>query len=227
MKRVISLLIIIASLLSLVGCQQEAVAGEELIAAARDAYVALNSARVDIINDDSGESEQIFIFKYDEKDIMTYSYIGKNEDTYIAQFNNGYEQFTEENGKVTVAENKDAEFAAYSREIPYPMADKGLILFYKTAVIAEESYVASNEMATEVVHVYDIAKLADANAPSDMTAFTVKYYFDAEGKLLYFKEITVIGDKTHSYTIYITEQNAVDKVANPVDISAPNDNKLS
>ena len=67
MKRVISLLIIIASLLSLVGCQQEAVAGEELIAAARDAYVALNSARVDIINDDSGESEQIFIFKYDIK----------------------------------------------------------------------------------------------------------------------------------------------------------------
>ncbi len=227
MKRAISLLIIIVSLICLVGCQQEAVAGEELIIAAREAYVALDSARVDIINDDNGESEQIFIFKYDEKDMMTYSYIGKNEDAYIAQYNNGYEQFTEENGKVTVAESSDAEFAAYSREIPYPMADKGLILFYKSAVIAEESYVASNEMATEVVHVYDVAKLSGANAPSDMTAFTVKYYFDGEGKLLYFKEITVIGSKTHSYTIYITEQNAVDKVANPVDISKPNNNKLS
>ena len=29
---------------------------------------------------------------------MTYSYIGVGEGVYIAQYNNGYEQFTEENG---------------------------------------------------------------------------------------------------------------------------------
>ncbi len=221
MKKAISLLIIIVSLLTLAGCAaSEPVAGEELILAARKAYVALDSARVDIVNDDNGESEQIFIYKYDEKDIMTYSYIGSSEDTYIAQYNNGYEMFTEDNGTVTAYTNKDAEFNAYSRAVPYPMAAQGLILFYKSAVDREQSYIASNEMATEIVHVYDISKLGGADAPENMDAFTVKYYFDGEGKLLYFKEITVIGDKTHSYTIYITEQNAVERVNNPIDVRA-------
>ncbi len=220
MKRTLSLIIITVSvMLTLCGCTAEPVAGEELILAAREAYVALDSARVDIVNDDNGVSEQIFIFKYDEKDMMTYSYIGIGEDTYIAQYNNSYEQFTEENGKVTMATNQDDSFAAYSREVPYPMADEGLILFYKTAVVNELSYIASNEMATEVCHVYDIEKLAGANAPENMSAFTVKYFFDSTGKLLYLQEITVVDDTTHSYTIYITEQNAVERVTNPIDIS--------
>ncbi len=220
MKRYSALLIIIVTLMmTLAGCaSSEPVAGEELILAAREAYTSLNSARVDIVNDDSGESEQIFIFKYDEKNIMTYSYIGRSEDTYIAQYNNGFEQFTEENGTITVANSQDTNFAAYSKDVPYPMADEGLILFYKTAVNRELSYIASNEMATEICHVYDVSKLGDANAPENMTSFTVKYYFDGEGKLLYLKEITEMEGKTHSYTIYITEQNEVGRITNPIQV---------
>ncbi|MBQ8622791.1 MAG: hypothetical protein IJ424_00200 [Oscillospiraceae bacterium] len=218
--------IIIVSVLSAVllcGCQAEPVAGEELILAAREEYVQLNSARVDVINDETGESEQIFIFKYDEKDMMTYSYLGKGEGVYIAQYNNGYEQFTEENGVYSFAQPGDDNFAAYSRDVPYPYADEGLILFYKSAVIDELSYIASNEQATEICHYYDISKLGETETVGEMTGFSVKYYFDGEGNLLYLKEITDVklddgSTKIYSYSIYITERNAVDSVPNYVNI---------
>lgn len=229
MKRFISLLIIIVSALAVfTSCTTKQVAGEELILAAREAYTLLDSARVDVVNDETGESEQIFIFKYDEKNIMTYSYIGSSEDTYLAQYNNGYEQFTVENGVLSALYTSDADFAAYSRDVPYPLADEGLILFYKPAVNSDLSYIATNELATEVCHTYDISKLADADAPDGMTSFAVKYFFDGKGDLLYFKEITeleVNGEsKTYSYTIYITEKNSVETVSNPIDLSEITDN---
>ncbi len=231
-KRALYIIIVLAmSLVLFCGCQLEPVAGEELILAAREAYVALDSARVDVINDETGESEQIFIFKYDEKDMMTYSYIGVGDGVYIAQYNNGYEQFTEDNGLYTYAQTGDESFAAYSRDVPYPYADEGLILFYKSAVINDLSYVASNEQATEICHYYDIEKLGETDTVGEMTGFTVKYYFDGEGNLLYLKEITDVKladgtEKTYSYSIYITDRNTVDSVPNVVNIPSVDEGSI-
>lgn len=218
---------VIAMVLQLVGCSSsEAVAGEEYILAARAAYHELDSARVDIINDDTGESEQIFIYKYDEKGMMTYSYLGKSETEQIAQYNNGYEQYTEENGEVTLLTSSDLGFCAYSRDIPYPYADEVLILFYKQAVDSELSYIAQNEAAIEVCHVYDVSKLAKADIDPRATGFRVIYYFDGEGNLLFLKEVTDITledgtQKTYSYSVYITERNEIEKVPNLVKVEAP------
>lgn len=232
-KRAIYIIIVsVMSALLLCGCQLEPAAGEEMILAARDAYVLLDSARVDVINDETGESEQIFIFKYDEKDMMTYSYIGMAEGIYIAQYNNGYEQFTDDNGVYSFSQTGDENFAAYSRDIPYPYADKGLILFHKKAVNSELSYVASNEQATEICHVYDIEKLGETDTEGTMTGFCVKYYFDGEGNLLYLKEITDMRlpdgtEKTYSYSVYITERNTVDSVPNVVNIPDVDDGSMA
>lgn len=231
-KAIYIIIVLVMSAAALCGCQFEPVAGEELILAAREAYVALDSARVDVINDETGESEQIFIYKYDEKDMMTYSYIGIGEGTYIAQFNNGYEQFTEENGFVRYEQTGEEGFAAYSRDVPYPYAGEGLILFYKNAVIPELSYIAANDQATEVCHVYDITKLGETDADGSMTGFTVKYYFDGEGNLLYLKEITDMKledgtEKTYSYSVYITERNAIDSVKNVVNIPSVDEGNMA
>lgn len=218
-----------ALLFCLCGCSSgRAVAGEEYILAARKAYRALDSARVDVINDDTGISEQIFIYKYDEKDIMTYSYIGSADGLYIAQYNNGYEQLTDENGKITMLTPADIEFAAYSRDVPYPYADEGLILFMKDAVMDELSYIAQNEDAMEVCHVYDITKLGRAETDERMTGFKVIYYFDGEGNLLFLKEITdmTLEDgtkKSYSYSVYITQRNEIETVPNTIKVELPQD----
>ncbi len=222
LKRITAVLAAAAVAFCMCGCEAgRKVAGEDYILAARKAYTSLDSARVDVINDDTGVSEQIFIFKYDETDMMTYSYIGQSEGTYIAQYNNGYEQFTEENGVITYKTSSDRDFAAYSREVKYPYADEGLILFYKKAVIDEQSYIAQNDAAIEVCHVYDIAKLGDSAPDQSIVGFTVKYFFDGEGNLLYLKEISRMkqpdgSEKVYSYSVYITERNEVDSVPNVV-----------
>lgn len=227
MKRFLAVLLAAMLALSLAGCaDSDMVAGEEYILKARQEFRQLDSARVDVINDDTGESEQIFIYKYDEKDMMIYSYIGNSEDIHISQYNNGYEQITSENGKVTMLTPSDSGFTAYTRDIPYPYADVGLILFYKRAVDDEKSYIAQNETAIEVCHVYDISKLSGADIDPRATGFKVMYYFDGEGNLLFFKEITDMtmedgSEKSYSYSVYITSRNEVESVPNVVDVEAP------
>lgn len=219
-----ALILSLALCLSLCGCgEKRVVAGEDYILAARKAYTALDSARVDVINDETGASEQIFIFKYDEKDVMTYSYIAHSGLTRLAQYNNGYEQFTEENGEVSILTSSDLGFSAYSRDVPYPYAGEGLIVFHKNAVIDDLSYIAGNDQAIEVCHVYDISKLGDAAPHESITAFSVKYFFDGEGNLLYLKEISEMtledgSRKTYSYSVYITERNEVETVPNVVEL---------
>ncbi len=66
---------------------------------AREDYAALDSAKVVITNEDTGDIEQEFTFKYDEKDVLTYSYYGKNGGKEYAQYNNGIESYTYDNGE--------------------------------------------------------------------------------------------------------------------------------
>ena len=62
----------LSAALALVSCGEVPdVEGGELIKKARDAYASLDSARVVMTNMESGEQEQEFVFKYDEKGILT------------------------------------------------------------------------------------------------------------------------------------------------------------
>lgn len=228
-SRIVAVISAVLMIFSLSGCgASEPAPGEELILAAREWYSSLDSARVDVVNDATGESEQVFIFKYDEKDIMTYSYVGRSDGIYLAQYNNGYEQFTNDNGTVTVLDSSDLQFTAYSRDVPYPMADEGLILFYDRAIIPGESAVTEKDGVTEVYHKYDVTKLGQYDGEGELAGFDVTYRFAADGTLLGLTEVTTvrhdINDENsevdiHSYTIYITECNKVERVENVVDIS--------
>ncbi|MBR5121189.1 MAG: hypothetical protein IKU89_01430 [Oscillospiraceae bacterium] len=216
-----ALIIIIVSILafSFCGCQSsEPVAGEDLILAARGYYKELDSARVDIINDSTGESEQIFIYKYDEKGAMTYCYVSKVDGEEFYQYNNGYEQFTRHNGEYSVLSKGDKDFVYYTKDTPHAYAGEGLIAFYKKAVSDEGSFIASDDRAIVVCHQYDVSKMEGVDA--SVASFKVEYFFDATGRLLYFRQTSGVKDEEgaitlHSYTIYITEENSVKRVPNP------------
>ena len=224
MRRFLVVMLILAMAFA-TGCAAgEPLPGEELILAAREWYTSLDSARVEVVNDETGEAEQSFIFKYDEKGMMTYSYVGISEGIYLAQYNNGREQFTNDNGEITALDASSLNFTAYSRDVPYPMAGEGLILFYKKAVIAEYSYIDSGDNIA-IRHVYDPAKLGAYDGEGTLTGFTVEYTFDKNGSFVEMTEITDVAldnglSKTYSYTIYISECNEVARVENVVDISS-------
>lgn len=192
--------------------------GDELIKKAREEYKALDSAKVIMTNTETGEIEQTFTFKYDEKDILMYSYEGKSEDSEYAQFNNGAESFSYENGEYSHVQKGDKNFNLYTRDASHPQADEGLILFVPAAVTSAE--VTEEDGVTHIVHIYDAEKIGADAESGEVTGFSAEYFFRGE-ELLYFIETTEAkenGDnKRYSYKVEITEKNSVDKVENTVE----------
>ena len=213
-------IIVIMSLFMFSGCGVKDVAGSELVKKARSEYTKLDSAKVIMTNTQTNEVEQSFVFKYDEKDVLTFAYEGKYQDESYAQYNNGFECYTSENGEYTFTQRGDKDFQAYDRDSTHPQASEGLIIFSANAV--EESSVSEENGTTCVEHKYDPEKIGATASEGNVTDFIAKFYFDENEELLYFTEETVVdsGEKTviHSYKVEITEKNAVENIENPVQI---------
>lgn len=198
------------------------VEGDDLIKKAREDYKKLDSAKVIMTNTATGEIEQTFTFKYDEKDVLMFSYEGKSANSEYAQFNNGLESFTYENGEYSHAQKGGRDFNLYTRDVTHPQADEGLILFVPNAVA--EASVSEKDGITCVTHIYDPEKISAEAESGEVTGFSAEYFFDGD-KLLYFTETTQTQEngetKEYSYKVEITEKNSVDKVENTVDKYKP------
>lgn len=206
-------------------CGEPEVAGDELINKARDEYVELDSAKVLMTNVSTGKVEQTFTFKYDEKDVLTYSYYGKSEKTEVAMYNNSLESASYKDGKYSHAVKGDSGFLKYTRKSPYAQADKGMILFEPKAVT--NAKMTEENGVTHVIHIYDTEKIGATSESGEVTGFSVEYFFDKNGELLYFVENTNVKedgkDKTYSYKVEITEKNSVENVENTVEKFKPKD----
>ena len=148
------------------------------------------------------------------------AYEGKYQDESYAQYNNGYECYTSENGKYTFTQRGDKDFQAYDRDSTHPQASEGLIIFSANAV--EESSVTEENGITCVEHKYNPEKIGATSDEGNVTDFIARFYFDENEELLYFTEDTIIdsdGEKVkHSYKVEITEKNDVEDIENPVEI---------
>lgn len=200
--------------LCVTACGSPEVAGDQLINNAREAYKELNSAAVVMTNVDTGEIEQTFTFKYDEKDVLIYSYYGKSENSEYAQYNNGVENMTYQNGEYKYCAKGDKDFSQYTRKSTHPQADEGLIIFEPSAIT--DAKMTEENGVTHIVHIYDPEKIGATTEEGDVTGFSAEYYFDSDEKLMYFVETTntkVDGvEKDYSYKVEITQRNEVEKV---------------
>lgn len=209
--KVLSVVVMIGLVFASCG-SQPSIEGDNLINKARSDYKKLDSAKVIMTNTDTNEVEQTFEFKYDEKGFLTYSYFGKTDEEVYAQYNNGVESFTYDDGKFEHLQKGDKDFAVYSRDVTHPQADEGLIIFTPKAVKTAEKKVENG--ATHIHHIYDVEKLEQEN----LKAFETDYYFDKNDELLYFIETSELESdgKTskHSYKVEITEKNNIKQVDN-------------
>ncbi len=228
MKRTVNILlyigVFISALFIMSGCNVKDVAGSELVEKAREEYAKLDSAEVIMTNIDTNEIEQTFVFKYDEKDVLTYAYQGSYLDESYAQYNNGYESYTLENGEYTFSQRGDKDFQCYDRDSKHPQSDEGLIIFSANSI--NDSSVSEENGVTCVKHSYDPDKIGASSDEGEVTGFYASFYFDKDEKLLYFTEETVVDNDgeeiKHSYKVEITKQNSVEKVENPVKIPDKN-----
>lgn len=215
-KKSTVLLIFAAAVVSLSGCQMgEPLEGEDLVLAAREKYESYDSAEVVITNADTSKVEQTFIFKYDEKDSLTYLYTGGYENESYIQYNNGFECFTEQNGEYSFSQRGDTDFEAYNRDSKHPQTSGAYLPFDRGAIIKTEKI--KEDGKTAYIYTYDPDSFEEE---SNVEAFEVEYYFGESGDLIYFVETSEIadGDKTtrHEYKIEITNINSVKEIENPL-----------
>lgn len=189
--------------------------GEDLVEAARETYESYVSAKVLITNEDTGKVEQTFVFKYDEKDSLTYLYTGGYEEENYIQYNNGFECFTEQNGDYTFTQRGDDDFEAYTRDSKHPQAS-GAYLPFERKVINDVTKTEEND-ETIYTYAYDPESF---ESDAGVKEFSAVYHFDSDGNLLYFEEISVIEtdgeESSHSYKIEITDINEVEDIENPL-----------
>lgn len=189
--------------------------GEELVQAARETYESYDSAKVLIINEDTDKVEQTFIFKYDEKDSLTYLYTGGYEKNSYIQYNNGFECFTEQNGEYSFSQRGDDVFEAYTRDSKHPQASGAYLSFDRGAI--KEVSKSEEEGETVYTYIYDPESF---DSDSGVKEFSAVYHFDSDGNLLYFEEISVVDidgkESSHSYKIEITDINEVEEIDNPL-----------
>ena len=201
------------------GCNEaEDKAGGLLVKQAREDYASLNSARVVMTDMSTGEEAQCFTFKYDEKDTLIFSYYGKSDNSEYAQYNNGIECFTYENGEVSHVTKGDKNFVKYTRDMKHPQADEGLLIYTPASITSAKEETVDGGI--KVTHVYDVGKIGAKAEKGEVTGFETEYFFDGDGSLEYFTETTeadVEGkSETYVYKVEITEKNSVDTVENTV-----------
>ena len=194
-------------------------AGGALIKQAREEYASLDSASVVMTDMNTGEEAQSFTFKYDEKDTLIFSYYGKSENNEYAQYNNGLECFTYENGEVSHTTKGDTDFVRYTIKMPHPQAAEGLLIYSPENITeAKEETVPEG---IKVTHVYDVQKIGAKVEEGTVTGFRAEYLFDGDGKLMYFDEITEAenngSENTYDYRVEITEEKGVSLVENTVE----------
>ncbi len=217
MKNKILCFMVVVSTLIFCSCTflQPHVEGDELIKKAREDYKNLESAKVIMTNMDTNEVEQTFTFKYDEKGMLSFSYEGKNGDDVYAQYGTPSRYDTYEKGTLKHYNKDDKDFIAYTKDSTHPQASEELIVFTPRAV-ADASKTTEGE-TTHIHHTYDTEKI---KADQEIKEFSVDYYFDVDGELLYFIENSALetDGKTnkHSYKVEITDKNEVSKVPNTV-----------
>lgn len=220
MKRFKVVLCIISAMISSIlftACifDSEPLEGEDLVEAAREEYESYDSAKVLITNEDTGKVEQTFVFKYDEKDSLTYLYTGGYEEENYIQYNNGFECFTEQNGEYSFSQRGDDDFEAYTRDSKHPQASGAYFPFERKAI----DEVKKSEEGGETVYTY-VYDPNSFDSDAGVKEFSAVYHFDSDGGLLYFEEISVIetdGEESeHSYKIEITDINQVEEIDNPL-----------
>lgn len=226
LHKLANILFIIAFVLTFVcGCQfsDKKLDGQTDIEKARKNLSELSSGKITVTNISTNEVEETFTFRFDEVGIMSFSIEGVD----YAQFCNGYETYTLENGEFTKLTKKDNAYQSFTFDVRHPMADEDYLYLEADKVIKSESY---NEEGKRV-YTYDYEPaLINADASmGKLKKFQTVYTFSENGDFISLDEISIFekdgAENQIGYRIEISNQNSVDSIGMPEQIKNASENK--
>lgn len=210
---------------SMFGADYSNIAAYDKIEAARDLYTALDSGRLTIVDNSSGEITQDFIFKYEE-DVLTYSYVVVDENEIYYEYHNGSEinYTTDHDAAWTALDATSEQYYVKTKTDKHPLTDRTAISINADSIVSG-TVTEKADGGFTVTYDYDVEKLASyatvLESVGALTGFTTSLEIDGEG---YCTALTQTGtfvdtdgnELAVDYTMTITEMNEVAKVTRPV-----------
>lgn len=214
-------LYIIVSLLCMccfTACSNREIAGEELILNQRKKFSKLESATFVLADEESGEIEQSFSYKYNKDGSMTYLFFSKTDENNYIEYNNGKEMTLLKDGDITQTSKDDINFVSFSKDDPHPNSGEGLLIYDKSLVMKSSRLDAENQII--ITHEYDVKKLKKVNKElGEVKKFMVMYYFTIEGELNFYTESTQIERDgalhENMYRVSVSEENMIKEIDKP------------
>jgi len=219
MKKASAILLSVLLMLTFTSCTGEKVAGEDLVDKARAEFVALDSGKVTITNEATGDVIQSLIFKYNDEDVMTYSYINNMGKSQYTEYGDGTVFYTKKDGEVKKFAKGEKGFIRYTRKYPQTNASEDMIFYADQAV--KKSTVTTTDSGKTITHEYDIKDFKNVEtADGKLINFEVVFNFDKNDKLVNFLEKSILDNGkeeiSSTYIIEITDQNKIDTIKNPL-----------
>lgn len=194
---------------------------------AKELYEKLDSARVVMLDNKSGEELMDFRFYINKKDEMIFSYESfENGDR---AYSDGMQFFyrTDGDGGWTAITPKNEEYIynIYNRKYRYPYARGGLFFLDGTSVSSVETSEDGGDRL--ITYVYDAEKLnknaaGTLDGVSAFSSLTCVYRVNSDGYITEFTEKGAITDETETVleidlTYRVLEMNSINSIENPVD----------
>lgn len=219
MKKIFAALLLIvctaAGAAALSGCslkKEYELAGRERVEAFRNEAAGWRSGRYLLTNIDTGNTDRVFSFMYNEDGTQSYLYEAAEDGNYYAEYSDGSLLYVVDGGNAAVINEGGEGYAKYTEEEPHPYS-KGELLFYVNLFV-KSSAEAPADGGTSYVYYYDTEKI-NGTLGTTLTEFYTKYVFDGTGAFLYFEQHSTNAEGSYAYRIECIDMNALTEIENP------------
>lgn len=216
MKKIKALIYIIIVCVSLCGCTAEAnYTGKSDIERARKLHTQLDSAKITVTDNISGEVVQQITYSY-SGEVMTYMYMARDGEQTYYEYNNGTEL-----DFITLPEGKEwsyypkgsEEYYGYSRTQPHYFADGERLFAVYGDAVSGCSTTDWGEGGRSFVYYYniiDLGKYDSLSISGEITDFSMSYRLNGDGYCESFSNMYTIDGTECSYTITVDDMNCAE-----------------
>lgn len=199
--------------------------GADDIKNARKLYEKLDSARLTMTDNSTGENLMDFSFYINGDNEMIFEYVSPQSGDHA--YSDGKQFYYKTDGKWTAITPEDESYIhnIYNREYRYPYA-RGSVFFMNADAVSEATVEEQNGGKT-ITYVYDCEKLnkkavKDLENVSEFSALTCVYSINADGLITRFTEKGAVTDAEGKasdvdITLEVSEVNKIKFIERPFD----------
>lgn len=194
------------------------IAGSAEAAKAKILYSQLDSGRIRVVDNHTGENTEEFTFMYRSDGHLMYSYAVSDGDTIRCEFHNGDEvSYCKDGGdEWEIIDPSSEDYFVYTRTNRHPLTAESVIAVNAYAVA--DSKLEENGDGLKITFYYNASLLADSLLEiGSLDSFESVLWLDGEGYCYRLDQLAVFdgGETVSDLSMFIDSMNEIDELTPP------------